>query len=111
MSFLCPSNGARVHPAITFLEAIMRTQMRSGKSVALKTATIGAALAAIVGLSGCSSLPGWSAPQVVDDQKIALVDAWAARNNVTVIWVNQPKRAKPEAASTAAPATPASPST
>ena len=56
-------------------------------------------LGAVVGmgaLSGCANLPGWSVPQAVDEQKIALVDSWAARNNVTVIWVNQPRRSKPE---------------
>jgi hypothetical protein len=57
-------------------------------------------------LIGCSSLSGWGPPQGVDEQKIALVDAWAARNNVTVIWVNQPRRAKPEVPPT--PPTPAS---
>ncbi len=79
----------------------MDSQLRSGKSLVGRVAVVFASLAAVAGLSGCASVPGWSTPQVVDDQKIALVDAWAARNNVTVIWVNQPKRNKPEPASPA----------
>ncbi len=67
------------------------------------TLLLASTLLATLTLTGCSTLPGWTTQQAVDEQKIALVDAWAARNNVTVIWVNQPRRNKPEV--------PASPST
>jgi len=59
----------------------------------------GAVLVAAVGLTGCANMFGAN-EQVVDEQKIYLIDKWAQRNGVTVIWVNQPRRNKPEAVST-----------
>jgi len=59
----------------------------------------GAVLFAAVGLTGCANMFGAN-EQVVDEQKIYLIDKWAQRNGVTVIWVNQPRRNKPEAVST-----------
>lgn len=55
-----------------------------------------AALLLVASLTGCAS--SGSREQVVDTQKIDLVEHWAQRSGVTVIWVNQPRRAKPEPA-------------
>ena len=66
----------------------MKFRLKSLLILSMSTATLT--------LTGCAGLSGWGPPQGVDEQKIALVDAWAARNNVTVIWVNQPRRNKPE---------------
>ena len=60
---------------------------------------LAAALFSAVGATGCANMLGGS-EQVVDEQKIDLIDKWARRNGVTVIWVNQPRRNKPEAVST-----------
>ena len=67
-----------------------------------RAAMCGVALASTAGLTGCANMYGAS-EQVVDDQKIYLIDKWAMRNGVTVIWLNPPRRNKPEATPTATP--------
>ena len=69
----------------------------------VRAAVLAAVLFAAVGLTGCASLFGGN-EQVVDEQKIDLIDKWARRNGVTVIWVNQPRRNQPEATPTLPPA-------
>lgn len=52
--------------------------------------------AALLLCGACASPGGGSGYQeVVDTQKMDLVDRWARQNNVTVIWVNRPTRSVP----------------
>ncbi len=62
-----------------------------------RVSLIAAALLSATGLSGCASWLGWGGEQEIDHQKIHLIDTWAQRSGVTVIWVNQPRRTKPVA--------------
>ena len=52
-------------------------------------------------LGGCAtwpSTPGYV--EVVDQQKIELVEKWARTNNTQVIWLNTPTRKVPAATGT-----------
>lgn len=57
--------------------------------------SMGAALATAL-LGGCANLPGFGiAPdrvEVVDYRKISLVESYAKRNGMVVIWLRQPTR-------------------
>lgn len=45
---------------------------------------------------GCASLSGPPTTEaVVDHQKVELIDRWARRSGVTVIWLNKPLRYVP----------------
>lgn len=52
-------------------------------------------------LGGCATWPGTPGyVEVVDQQKIELVERWARTNNTHVIWVSTPTRKVPVAAGT-----------
>lgn len=54
------------------------------------------AIFACAWLAGCASFSGPSATvDVVDSQKIQLVEQWARRSSVQVIWMNVPTRSVP----------------
>ncbi|MBL8521044.1 MAG: hypothetical protein JNK75_10265 [Betaproteobacteria bacterium] len=59
---------------------------------------------AIAGLgSGCASMgPPPGTTDIVDQQKVDLVNAWARRNSVQVLWLNMPLRNVPAQATPAA---------
>ena len=55
------------------------------------TTLVVAVLLALLG--GCASMSKQAATyDEIDYQKINLVNHWAARNNVQVVWVNYPRR-------------------
>jgi hypothetical protein len=58
--------------------------------------------AAFTLLGGCATAPTFGVPddqiEVVDTQKIQLVEDWARRANVTVIWYRKPTRLVPKTA-------------
>ena len=52
-------------------------------------------------LGGCATWPGTPGyVEVVDQQKIELVEKWARTNNTQVIWLNTPTRKVPAATGT-----------
>jgi hypothetical protein len=59
-----------------------------------------AAAAATTLLGGCATAPTFGIPddqiEVVDTQKMQLVEDWARRANVTVIWYRKPTRLVPK---------------
>jgi hypothetical protein len=53
---------------------------------------------AVLLLSGCATAPPDPTMRTeVDHQKVYLVEQWARRNNVTVIWMSTPTRSVPVA--------------
>ena len=58
-------------------------------------------VSSVLMLGGCATWP--STPgfvEVVDQQKIELVEKWARTNNTQVIWISTPMRKVPVAAGT-----------
>ena len=52
-------------------------------------------------LGGCATWPGTPGyVEVVDQQKIELVEKWARTNNTQVIWITTPTRKVPAATGT-----------
>jgi hypothetical protein len=53
-------------------------------------------LALIGAATGCAHLESQNDEQnVVDSQKVELIERWARRNNVSVIWLHYPVRSVP----------------
>ena len=53
-------------------------------------------LSACAWLGGCASVGNAPATvEIVDSQKVQLVEQWARRSNVQVIWMNVPTRSVP----------------
>lgn len=65
-----------------------------------KVLSLLAACAAFAMLGGCATAPTFGIPddqvEVVDTQKMQLVEDWARRSNVTVIWYRKPTRLVPK---------------
>jgi hypothetical protein len=64
---------------------------------AMKNILVGVAASFAVGLlGGCANLPGFGVAadrvEVVDYRKVELIEDYAKRSGITVIWIRQPTR-------------------